>query len=226
MDTFSARDAVRDGPGWRARVAGQLREDGLAVLTGIDGRAALTVLARELMTIRPHRDAAPDGVTEITETGTATTGYAAFTTAGLVPHTDGTAVADPPQLLLLACARPAGEGGATLVADGARVVAALAGSHPGALPALSAPGSARFGTPADGYLGAVLEPAGPGRAGPACGCGSTTSPASRPTPPARSPRCAPRSPRTPPRCAWGRATGSCCATPGGCTAASPTPAPA
>ena len=69
MDTFSARDAVRDGPGWRARVAGQLREDGLAVLTGIDGRAALTVLARELMTIRPHRDAAPDGVTEITETG-------------------------------------------------------------------------------------------------------------------------------------------------------------
>ncbi len=163
MDTFSARDAVRDGPGWRARVAGQLREDGLAVLTGIDGRAALTVLARELMTIRPHRDAAPDGVTEITETRTATTGYAAFTTAGLVPHPDGTAVAGPPQLLLLACARPAGEGGATMAAAGARGVAALAGSHPGALPALAAPGAARFGTPADGYLGAVLEPAGPGR---------------------------------------------------------------
>jgi hypothetical protein len=164
MDTtFSACDAGRDGPGWRERVSARLREDGLAVLAGITGRAALTALARELMTIRPHRDAAPDGVTEITDTGAAAAGYAAFTGAGLIPHTDGTAVADPPQLLLLACVRPAGEGGATLVADGARVAAALAGRHPGALPALSAPKSAWFGTPADGYLGAVCEPAGPGR---------------------------------------------------------------
>jgi hypothetical protein len=32
MDTFTAHDT---GPGWHARVAAQLREDGLAVLTGI-----------------------------------------------------------------------------------------------------------------------------------------------------------------------------------------------
>jgi hypothetical protein len=163
MDTFSACDAGPDDPGWRARLWGQLREDGLAVLAGIAGRAALTVLARELMTIRPHRDAAPDGITEITDTGAAAAGYAAFTGAGLIPHTDGTAVADPPQLLLLACVRPAGEGGATLVADGALVAATLARHHPGALPALSAPKAAWFGTPADGHLGAVCEPAGPGR---------------------------------------------------------------
>lgn len=160
MDTFSACDA---GSGWPARVSGQLREDGLAVLAGITGRAALTALARELMTIRPHRDAGPDGVTEITDNGPAAAGYAAFTRAGLVPHTDGTAAADPPQMLLLACVQPADEGGETLLADGAQVIAALAGSHPGALAALSAPKAARFGTPADGYLGAVCESAGQGR---------------------------------------------------------------
>ena len=85
---------------------GQLREDGLAVLAGIAGRAALAALARELMTIRSHRDAAPDGVTEITDTGSAAAGYAAFTGAGLIPHTDGTAVADPPSCCSC-CLRPA-----------------------------------------------------------------------------------------------------------------------
>jgi Taurine catabolism dioxygenase TauD, TfdA family len=164
MDTFfSACNTGPGGAGWRVRVTGKLREDGLAVLAGISGRAALTALARELMTIRPHRDAAPDGVTVITDTGSTAAGYAAFTGGGLVPHTDGTAVPAPPQLLLLACVRPADEGGETLVADGARVAAALAVRHPGALRSLSVPGSAWFGTPADGYLGSVCEPAGPAR---------------------------------------------------------------
>ncbi len=162
MEIFRAYDA---GPDSLPAIAAQLREHGLAVLTGLAGRAELSVLAARLMTVRPHRDAAPDGITEITDTGATGSGYAAFTGAGLVPHTDGTAVADPPQLMLLACIRPADDGGATLVADGARVIAALAGQHPGALRALSAPRAAWFGTAADGHLGAVFGPAGPGRAG-------------------------------------------------------------
>jgi alpha-ketoglutarate-dependent taurine dioxygenase len=158
MKTFSAHDT---GPGWQAAdIAAQLREDGLAVLAGITSRDGLTALAGELMTIRAHRDAAPDGVTEITDTGATGEGYAGFTGGGLVPHTDGTAVPDPPQLMLLACVQPASTGGATLVADGARVIGKL---DPGALRALSAPRAAWFGTPDDGYLGPVCEPAGPGR---------------------------------------------------------------
>ena len=50
----------------------------------------------------------------ITGTRTAGPGYAAFTDAELIPHTDGSSVPDPPGLLLLACQQPADEGGATL----------------------------------------------------------------------------------------------------------------
>jgi hypothetical protein len=67
-----------------------------------------------------------------------------------------------PALLLLACVQPAGEGGATQVADGARIVSTLAEKHPTALRSLSAPRSAHFGG-AGGYLGSVFEPAGLGR---------------------------------------------------------------
>jgi hypothetical protein len=38
--------------------------------SGIIDRAALVAAAQRLMAIRPHRDAGPDGVTEIVGTGT------------------------------------------------------------------------------------------------------------------------------------------------------------
>ena len=68
-------------------------------------------------------------------------------------------VPDPPGLLLLACQQPADEGGATLVADGARIIGTLASQHRDALAALYAPRAAFFGT-AGGHLGPVCEPAG------------------------------------------------------------------
>lgn len=71
-------------------------------------------------------------------------------------------MAKPPELLLLTCVQPAAQGGATLVADGAQIIATLAARHPAALQSLSAPRSACFGTVA-GHLGAVFEPAGPDR---------------------------------------------------------------
>jgi hypothetical protein len=83
--------------------------------------------------------------------------------AELIPHTDGTSLPDPPCLLLLTCQQPASHGGTTLLADAARITATLAGQHPAALRALSAPRAACFGT-AGGYLGPICEPAGPGRA--------------------------------------------------------------
>ena len=114
------------------------------------------------MSIRPHRDAGPDGVAVITDTRTTDPGYAAFTDAELIPHTDGTSLPDPPGLLLLTCQQPASHGGNTLLADAARITAALAGQHPAALRALCAPRAAYFGA-AGGHLGPVCEPADPGR---------------------------------------------------------------
>ena len=52
--------------------------------------------------------------------------------------------------------------GTTLVADGERITATLAGQHPAALRALAAPQAAFFGAAGD-YRGSVCESAGPGR---------------------------------------------------------------
>jgi len=62
--------------------------------SGIAEPAALAAAARRLMAIRPHRDAGPDGVTVITDTRANDAGYAAFTDAELIPHTDGSSVPD------------------------------------------------------------------------------------------------------------------------------------
>jgi hypothetical protein len=82
------------------------------------------------MTIRPHRDADAEGVTVITKTRDESSGYAGFTDAELIPHTDGSAESNPPGLLLLACQQAADEGGSTRVVDGARVSRARADQHP------------------------------------------------------------------------------------------------
>jgi hypothetical protein len=163
MGTFQASYTDIRAPGWQPRAVAELGERGLVTLTGITGRAELVALARQLMTVRPHRDSGPDGVTVITSTQAEGSGYAGFTDAELIPHTDGSGVPDPPGLLLLVCQQPASEGGQTRLADGASITGTLAEQHPAAVRALSAPRAAFFGA-AGGHLGAVLEPAGPGRA--------------------------------------------------------------
>src|SRR5580700_11319374 len=119
MDTFRAHHADILDPAQQPRVIALLREHGLVTFTGITSRTELASVARRLMSIRPHRDAGPDGVTVITDTGTADPGYAAFTDAELIPHTDGTSLPDPPGLLMLTCQQPASHGGDTLLADAA-----------------------------------------------------------------------------------------------------------
>jgi alpha-ketoglutarate-dependent taurine dioxygenase len=162
METLQANYTDIRDPDWQPHVAVQLANRGLVTFTGINGHAELVALARQLLTVRPHRDAGPDGVTVIASTHAEESGYAGFTDAELIPHTDGSGVPDPPGLLLLACQQPADEGGMTRVVDGASIVSTLAQQHPAALRALSAPRAAFFGT-AGAHLGAVLEPAGPGR---------------------------------------------------------------
>lgn len=162
METFQAYHTDIRASGWQRHAATQLRERGLVTFSGITERAGLITMARQLMEIRPHRDAGPDGVTVIAKTQDESSGYTGFTDAELIPHTDGSAVPSPPGLLLLVCQRAAAMGGSTRVVDGARAIRALADQHPTCLGPLSAPQAAFFG--ADGaYLGAPLEPAGPGR---------------------------------------------------------------
>ena len=126
MDIFQTHYTDIRDPAQRAHIAARLRDKGMVTFSEITSRAVLVTVAQRLMDIRPHRDAGPDGVTVISGTGVAGAGYAAFTDAELIPHTDGSSVPDPPGLLLLACLQPADQGGATRVADGARVVATLA----------------------------------------------------------------------------------------------------
>lgn len=161
MGSFQAYHADICDPGLQPRIVAQLHDRGLMTFSGITNHARLVSVAQRLMSIRPHRDAGPDGVTVITSTHPQGSGYAAFTDAELIPHTDGSSVPDPPGLLLLACQEPAAEGGWTRVADGARVITTLAEHYPAAMRALSVPEAALFGG-AGGYLGAVFEPAGPG----------------------------------------------------------------
>jgi len=162
METFQTYYTDIHASGWQRHAAAQLREQGLVTFSGITERAGLIDIARQLMAIRPHRDADPDGVTVITKTQDESSGFTGFTDAELIPHTDGSAVPSPPGLLLLVCRQAADEGGSTRVADGARAIRALADQHPASLGPLSAPQAAFFGA-TGAYLGAPLEPAGPGR---------------------------------------------------------------
>lgn len=188
MDTFQAYYADIHDPGWQSRIAAQLRDRGLVTFSGITGHEALVAVARRLMTVRPHRDAGPDGVTVITGGQAQGSGYTAFTDAELIPHTDGSSLPDPPGLLLLTCQRPADQGGRTRVADGARIISTLAEEYPAALRALSAPQAAFFGA-AGGNSARSRSP--PSLNGLASGSASMTWPGSRPAALTPSRCCAP-----------------------------------
>jgi hypothetical protein len=107
MDSFLAhyidcRDPLDD-----PRIAARLRQRGLVTFSGVTDRSELVAAARRLMVIRPHRDAGFDGVTVITAADAPSApGFAAFAETGLVPHTDGSSVPEPPGLLLMGASTP------------------------------------------------------------------------------------------------------------------------
>ncbi|MFD8967354.1 TauD/TfdA family dioxygenase [Streptomyces sp. NPDC059568] len=128
-------------------VAARLRDRGLVTFDGMNGRHAVVAIVSRIMTITPHRDSDPDGLTTIRDTGRRGNleGFAGLGRGELAPHTEGSGVPEPPRLVLLVCEQPADRGGMSLLADGRAVHADLfIRNRPAAL-MLSRPRTVLFG---------------------------------------------------------------------------------
>jgi alpha-ketoglutarate-dependent taurine dioxygenase len=140
------------------QLASLLCRDGALTFEGVPDRAALLGLARQVMSVWRHRDSDNDGVTVIRDRGDLAQrpGCAGFGNSELMLHTESSAIAQPPQLMMLYCARRTGSGGACRLLDGATLYGALAARHPELLASLVSPRSVLFGGAA-GHLGSVFE---------------------------------------------------------------------
>jgi hypothetical protein len=152
----------------RERLVEQLRTDGVAVFVGIRGPEHLLGFAGDLMSVVPHPDSDPTGLTTITDLGPAGRhpNAAGFSRRALPPHTDRSCLAHPPALLLTACASTATTGGSCRLTDGLAVHDDLAATCPEALAAFRRPRTTLFGGAA-GYLGSVFTDVPPTDSGPA-----------------------------------------------------------
>src|SRR5262249_21376521 len=128
-----------DEPDSSRRILEALAGHGLALVRGLHDRAAVLRAGTQIMRIRTHRDSDGDGVTVIEQriAYSATGSLAGFTDRELHPHTEGSAVDQPPGVLMLACIRPADQGGAVVLVDGAAVYAEIASADPDMCRALS-----------------------------------------------------------------------------------------
>jgi hypothetical protein len=147
------------------RAAAVLRDRGVVRLGPFGGRGDVLGTAGRLMSaLWRHRDADPDGLTVIRDTGRheGQPGFAGLGRGHLALHTECAQLLRPPRLILLVCAQAADTGGESLLVDGQAVVAELADIRPSALGALSAPRAAYFGG-ADGHFAPVLESLPDGR---------------------------------------------------------------
>jgi Taurine catabolism dioxygenase TauD, TfdA family len=138
-------------------VATCLNSAGIALVDDIDSDATLLELARPLVTVVPHRDGGPTGITTISDRRDLAerAGMAGFGTDALAAHTDRSSLVNPPGLVLTVCRRAADRGGDSILVDGRAVYGELADSHLEALQCLSTPRSALFGG-ASGYLGSIF----------------------------------------------------------------------
>lgn len=144
-------------PDSAAQVADVLRRQGIVFVSGVPDRSQLLSSGRGLMAIRRHPDSDDDGVTTIERRfSTAMGSLAGFTDRELVPHTDGSAVAAPPRMLMLVCQRRPSSGGQVLLVDCSGLYHEIASSDTAMLEALSAPRSAYFGG-GSGHLGSVFQ---------------------------------------------------------------------
>lgn len=157
-DLFAEHYVDLRAEGAAARVAAGLWERGLVTLDGLNGHAAVLELAARYLDVTPHRDSDPDGLTVLhnTHRHAGRSGFAGLGSGSLSPHTERSGLLFPPRLMLVACARPAEEGGASLLTDGRMVYADLALSHPDAVEALSEDSAGLFGGQ-DGVLAPVFR---------------------------------------------------------------------
>jgi hypothetical protein len=162
-DIFATQYADIRAAGGREKLIRLLKDEGLATFSGVTNRASFLNLAHGLLTVYPHRDSEPDGVTVITSGAeNRKPGFAGFSSAGLHPHTERSGVAEPPRLVMLCCINPGASGGASQLVDGALLYQEVALADPAMLHILTAPRSVFFGGAA-GYLGSVFENVGAGR---------------------------------------------------------------
>jgi hypothetical protein len=140
-----------------SKVPQQLADSGLAIFDGVDDPKGLLTAAATVMTVVPHPDAGPEGVTVLSDLGAAGDhpGSAGFSHHALPPHTDRSGVPTPPGLVMLTCAAGVFVGGASLLTDAAAVHADLASTAPDALVALHRARSVVFGGE-HGFHGAVF----------------------------------------------------------------------
>ncbi|MET8540234.1 TauD/TfdA family dioxygenase [Kitasatospora sp. NPDC004799] len=144
-EEFTAR--MLDGAA-REHAGAVLREHGMLRLARLGGRDDVLLAASRLMSsLWKHRDADPDSLTVIRDTGRhdGRPGFAGLGREALALHTECAQHPIPPRLLLLACARAGNTGGESLLVDGQAVLADLAVHHPAAIEALSAERAAYFG---------------------------------------------------------------------------------
>lgn len=140
-------------PDWRDALLDRLAADGMALTTGITSREEMHAVARELVEVRWHPLNDPDGLTTLADQGDQRPGWGAHSDIELPPHTDGSAVADPPRLIIVTGLEQATTGGESWFIDGKTVFEDLAVNHPSELDALTLPGSVVF----NGYRSAIFE---------------------------------------------------------------------
>lgn len=108
----------------------RLERHGFAFVQDVGSRADARAIAEQLGTIRIHRDSDHEGTTSITPlTGREGSASQAFSHGGLSPHTDGSGVLRPADLVVNYVERQARRGGHTLLADGSEILALLASGH-------------------------------------------------------------------------------------------------
>lgn len=135
----------------------QLATTGIVALEGVHGRPLFCQTVAALGVPRLHRDSDVDGITTIAVRPDAErAGFAGFGSHALNPHTEGSALARPPQLLALVCQSRADVGGHSVLVDGLRLYDYLVAEAPDALQALFQPRSVLFGG-ANGFLGSIFE---------------------------------------------------------------------
>jgi alpha-ketoglutarate-dependent taurine dioxygenase len=119
---------------------------GLVILRGLTSAAAREIAA-ELGNMHVHRDADHDGVTVIHADPLRADLpiSAAFTTAALPPHTDGSGVARPADIVVTYVDRAARTGGHATFVDGQELIATLLREAPRVLSELSRRDALLFG---------------------------------------------------------------------------------
>ena len=137
----------------------ELRSQGVA-LTHLPTADAPTIVrfCQQFGTIRPHRDADRDGITRIRRVDAVSNDatYKAFGEGELLPHTDGSSVPAPPNLVIQYCVRPAQLGGATLLVDASTVWTRLTKTRPYLADVLAKPNTVWFGLGPSAYLGSIF----------------------------------------------------------------------